>query len=113
MKNLQQLETAVLKTLGRASTEGEGNVSIGVIEQAAIAYHQQYGYIPEVWSKVLSASFRFKAILLDHGHDACDVNDMGIIELRDAVSNLEYIEVHEGTSAGGTKVTRVPLKQAA
>lgn len=112
MKTLKDIERNVLRTLGSVGSEN-GQLTVSLLMRGVERYREKYGYVPDVWLRLVDACTRFKQVLVNEGYSKEDLGDMTVLELRDAVSSTEYLEVREATVSGGVKVKRIRFRKVA
>ena len=117
MKLSKEIQNAIVKHVNRdrcVELEAE-EIGNELFIEVAREYKEKYGYLPESWEKYMKKAVaynRYRSLLLAEGVKEEDLEDLSLVELRDMVSQGEYIEERVMTASGGIHVRRTQLKAA-
>ena len=111
------LKDAINKTVQKYTDNEVCESRVDLAYKVIRTYQAQFMYIPEEWlgymRKLIAKRLVWEQALIGEGYTIEELKDMSFYEMRETMSEHEYIETTTATSTGGVSVKRTPIKQAA
>lgn len=116
---VRRLATPLAKAAGMGidPRDNPPDVTLEVVEKAIANQHEQYNRVPDAFEAIhefmMARQRHIRKLIAAGTLEEGDLIEMELTELRDAASDLEYIETKEALPHGGVRTKRRPLKKAA